>query len=1449
MIRPDPVRSSSDGLHDPLREEGGSLSTSVAVLNHALSNGRVNECGGRAGALRRDSSATGTPVPTSILGVVPGGEAGSTAVKEEEPIEQMETTMTQEEKNSSRSEEAVKEEHNNVQGGHENWREGETAEEYKVREPTYTKTNSLSFHTLCGRFEKLWTQRKKNSDRVSKESRLQYLLPPKLKKFLGNDSPFPMLRLVMPEIDTSRPHNGMKEKTIGVAWAEAIGLSKGSRAYEKLIKFNDPTVAGPTAAGDLSVAVLEVMEERFSNKKSNVTVGQMNELLDQLADIKNFTASAAANDAPGSSRAGGGNGRSYAKKQRQRVRWVEKLIGLNLSPLEHKWVVRILLQKLEIGIGWKSILKYYSQYADELYSANNSLKSLCATLSDPEWVRRRKEREENQKKAIHDHNRKNHIPTSVEPATLGNTLAPMLAHRTSFASVLGDLGTRHRALRESLASDDMGASSLALKFPTFVCEVKLDGERMLVHMNRGIVTMQTRNATWYSHVYSPILGPALRRTISKYDVDVILDGEVIAWDDARKEVIPFGANRSVAKVRREWCQRHGKFDEKDLNLHGDGDDVNVMSIAMSNAFDAKSPVELNLEDGVEPGSVCWLKFVVFDILYVRGPGCTDLKSKCKFSMDIPLAGSIINLDGYHRKTILHTLIEPQENEVELVDALVVRSDGTSVSAAEYFSPVQPKEFGHEAAHLDSIYFALEGTIPNLESIDEKRRARRTDENIDQERAYSVEQFYSEVVERQYQEGLVFKDLATPYMMGDQSRTAGYWFKLKADYEKLGHASDIDVVVLGAFYASGMKNSGLLNHFLLGCVDPEAPGKFMTLCKVSGGGTARKNLDRVFESTGFKGGSETRSVRYGKWFKAANHGRSLPDFISQRSYQRSMGGDDQGWKFDRSTKYPDLWIQPEDSFVLTINAGEIVSSDSFSAGVTLRFPRIAHIRAEGFEHGAKSPFEVESVTSLHQLYFERQSQIRGSYTESGSQGSSSFLSERGVIPQQCRFLTWDQNTSKKRSLKKSRATDKSSDEVRASRIPSKVSVESRALQGHTFTVLEGTYKMEGKSLDFEEAAEQGWFDEAAKVKSRQDVINFILGHGGKCELTGHCDTDFILGGEVTDARVSNHRRAMEAASSDNLNDTTKKGLNLRRMIQMGGVLKWTYVFSVINRWEKAQQDTEKSGTEPKSTDLSQQTIKENASHLLHPRRHDFLALSKLAEETLSATEDKYGAHLWKDSNIIDFKRALDEVGRTKRASKRSKLRKHMQTASANHSDSVQWQYRAYMSLDDHERHVFAGQHQCLWPYHSETVSLNERTCSQIVMYADLFPGLGFSSSEQALEESQTTAKSCQCRWDEIAPEKLFGVVASSLPLARAMGAQVTPHLHNGVTHILCDMKNQDAVEWRESLPQKLFSDKEICSSIHHRLLEFLEEQNRSEKQRHPVIFVSPNWLRKKWKESL
>ena len=56
-----------------------------------------------------------------------------------------------------------------------------------------------------------------------------------------------------------------------------------------------------------------------------------------------------------------------------------------------------------------------------------------------------------------------------------------------------------------------------------------------------------------------------------------------------------------------------------------------------------------------------------------------------------------------------------------------------------------------------------------------------------------------------------------------------------------------------------------------------------------GSTSTVNLEKIHEYTGYEKGSEYQPSNFGKWFKLDKDRKELPDFISNRSYQRSPYG--------------------------------------------------------------------------------------------------------------------------------------------------------------------------------------------------------------------------------------------------------------------------------------------------------------------------------------------------------------------------------------------------------------------------------------------------------------------------------------------------------------------------------------------------------------------------------
>lgn len=917
-----------------------------------------------------------------------------------------------------------------------------------------------------------------------------------------------------------------------------------------------------------------------------------------------------------------------------------------------------------------------------------------------------------------------------------------------------------------------------------------------------------RNVCVRSTQYCPVLGPGIRRAITRYDVDVILDGEVIAWDNARKEIIPFGINRTIANVRRKFLAQHNRLDERDMDLHANEVDINVVP-------PGAQPGGRGPNDEPEAGADCWLKYIVFDILYVGGPDAAKLIKEATGAKGAVDTGSILSLDGFDRKKILYRLIDQQE-EVEMVPSLVIRCNGRYENATEYFSPTNPSmEAGYPCSKVDSIECALGGEIAEREAVDAQLRRSKNDIEISNRRAEALNQFYVDIVENRAMEGLVLKDLAAPYFLGECSRQLRYWHKLKPDYcSKDRAASDIDAIVLGAFYATGLRHSGVLNSFLIGCVDSNNPGTFMPLCKVNGGGTARSKLDSLLRHTGFQPAQDGQPTSYGKWFKERNY--ALPDFVSKRSFQQ--GSEGKGWRFQRTKHYPDFWIHPNDSVVLTINAGEIITSDDFSAGVTLRFPRIVKVRVEGGDGDEKPADECETVDALHQLYRQMAQLKEGSGTVEFQFGSPSRLNSQGT---NTRFLTVEENTRRKKSNRRGTAT--STD--RTSEMPTVEKKESDALAGLTFWVLDGRYSFDADSLDAEQAKVEGWVAEARKVKEKRDVQEFILKHGGTCKFGFSMDADFIVGGRVGDPRSQMIKRSLEYGSrAIKANATTKKDLELKKLIELGGVLKWTAIFSLVHRLINGMEKVKvEAGAE-----MSAVAVTASRIQLLRPCRHDFLVLCESVQ--LDTDSEVFDIPLTKDISFLEFRRGLEEVARRRQThvSKRTKLG----------GAFVPWQVAAVQSLPASERWVLAGTLEKLWIHRS----MDNAESFPMIIYPDVFDDdFGLRRNEDALQETISGVPST--RWNDVKSEVQRGPLASTIPLANTMGAQVTPHLHDGVTHIICNLRDCDRVEWSPQafLPEN-FENHEHAVKVHRRLQDL--HQN-SINGTGPVAFVNPSWIRKKF----
>ena len=159
-----------------------------------------------------------------------------------------------------------------------------------------------------------------------------------------------------------------------------------------------------------------------------------------------------------------------------------------------------------------------------------------------------------------------------------------------------------------------------------------------------------------------------------------------------------------------------------------------------------------------------------------------------------------------------------------------------------------------------------------------------DEAIEKKRGERLEKFYVKTVENHGEEGLVVKELLSPYLLGSGlSRSKAHWRKIKPDYGVGGAAQDLDVIVLGSFFADGQTRRGMITSYLVGLADHErdfrGEQKYLTFVKVSG--AKFDDFREAQRFTGYKKDKETGKFDLGKWWPSGSDRTKVPDFISTR----------------------------------------------------------------------------------------------------------------------------------------------------------------------------------------------------------------------------------------------------------------------------------------------------------------------------------------------------------------------------------------------------------------------------------------------------------------------------------------------------------------------------------------------------------------------------------------
>jgi hypothetical protein len=176
-----------------------------------------------------------------------------------------------------------------------------------------------------------------------------------------------------------------------------------------------------------------------------------------------------------------------------------------------------------------------------------------------------------------------------------------------------------------------------------------------------------------------------------------------------------------------------------------------------------------------------------------------------------------------------------------------------------------------------------------------------------------------------------------------------------------------------------------------------------------------------------------------------------------------------------------------------------------------------------------------------------------------------------------------------------------------------------------------------------------------------------------------------------------------------------------------------------------------------------------------------------------------------------------------------------------------------SLPPEERWLVDGKFLTLWPYTRQLE--NEATLVKpMILFPDIFlESFGLSIESEAIQQLLSNEKSAQ--WSGVDPYLMDAEMESSISLARAMGALVTPHLHDGVSHILCHLipgyeEKQfqispnfgvdDQDDYIRAQPEAIFRFSRHALRLIDRL-----KCLRSTCFMKQVTLISPSWVTSKW----
>lgn len=364
-------------------------------------------------------------------------------------------------------------------------------------------------------------------------------------------------------------------------------------------------------------------------------------------------------------------------------------------------------------------------------------------------------------------------------------------------------------------------------------------------------------------------------------ISCVLDGEILGWNSLTKEFIPM--------------------------INGTNENLAHYEKIHNESFEMKQ----------QPTS--WLKYIIYDIIYLEG------------EKGMPLIKTAIQQDKEWRAKNNLRIHDDDYGDFDATTTTTTTGKN-KYSLAHY--PLSVRRF------ILQLVIKVAANNPRIEFATSHRIT-----SIDPEYRKTQMMFlFQQYVTNKKHEGLVIKQLDSPYMIGKKT---SLWMKLKPESN---NTSEMDMIVLGARWGDkGSKKHDIFTEFLMGVKDVDSTQYHPV-------GYVEKGLKDVELQ------EITRQLKENVVWEKGGSSSQLPNYLS--SYQSIV-----------QTKHlPSVIFTPSKSIVLQIGCDELIHTSRYTGGFTFRHVWVERWRSDKtFDDIMTLPEFVDRGSDLPSLFIQQPQQ--------------------------------------------------------------------------------------------------------------------------------------------------------------------------------------------------------------------------------------------------------------------------------------------------------------------------------------------------------------------------------------------------------------------------------------------------------------------------------------------